>query len=121
MAAKAKKVEKELPLSETPAPVVLSKRAINQLKEAIKREEQPKGSGLRVMLVQVANGYRYDMQFDTKGVQGDHISLQGGLKVYVDSFAANALQGYEIDYKDFPGPNEWGGFVFESSQADADA
>lgn len=115
MAAKAKKAEKELPLSDTPPPVTLTKRALNQVKEAMKREEQPKGSGLRIMLVQVANGYRYDLQFDTKGLQGDHISMQGGMKVYTEPFAANALKGFQIDYKEFPGPNEWGGFIFESS------
>ena len=117
MAAKAKKSEKETQLSDTPPPVVLTKRAIAQIKEATKRELQPKGAGLRVMLVQVANGYRYDLQFNTKELPGDHVSSQGGVKVFVDPMAASALTGFQIDYQEFSGM-EWGGFRFDRTRGE---
>ena len=112
MAAKAKSDKSKTTESNTPAPVELTKLAIVQLKEAIKREQQPKGSGLRILLVQVANGYRYDLQFDTKEMPGDHVSSQGGVKVFVDPMAAATLMGSQLDYKEFPGGG-WGGFIFE--------
>ncbi len=115
MAAKVKSeksnVEANL-LSDTNPPLELTKQAIAQVREAIKREQQPKGTGLRVLLVQVANGYRYDLQFDSKEMSGDHVSLQGGLKVFIDPIVASALGGMRIDYQAFPGV-EWGGFLFE--------
>ena len=112
MAAKAKSDKNKATESDTPPPVELTKLAIAQLKEAIKREQQPKGTGLRILLVQVANGYRYDMQFDVKEIAGDHVSSQGGLKVFVDPMAASSLRGTQIDYREFPG-GKWGGFIFE--------
>lgn len=117
---KAKKEkDKEAKLSETPPPVVLSKRAQDQLREAMKREQQQKGAGVRVLLVQVANGYRYDLQFENKEEVGDHVSVQGGFKVYIDSVAASALDGYLLDYQTFSGM-EWGGFLFEKGKGHAE-
>lgn len=112
MAAKAKSEKSKVTESDTPPPVELTKQAIAQIKEAAKREQQPKGTGLRILLVQVANGYRYDMQFDTKEMLGDHISSQGGLRVFIDPMAASSLRGTQIDYREFPG-GQWGGFIFE--------
>lgn len=119
MAARPKKAEKETRFSENPPPVALTKRAIAQLKEAAKREQQPKGVGLRILLIQVANGYRYDIQFEDKELPGDHVSLQGGFKVFVDSLAGGTLQGTQIDYREFPGGEEWGGFIFERDTDDS--
>lgn len=117
---KDKEKDKEGKLSETVSPIALTKRAQDQLREAMKREQQPKGAGVRVLLVQVANGYRYDLQFESKEEPGDHVSVQGGFKVYIDSTAASALQGYLIDYQMFSGI-EWGGFLFEKGKSNLES
>lgn len=84
--------------SKTPPPVTLTKRAIAQVKKAAAREQQPKNSGLRIFLVQVGNGYRYDMQFETKTGERDHVSNQGGVNIYIDSVFASVLEGTQLDF-----------------------
>jgi iron-sulfur cluster assembly accessory protein len=96
--------------TDDPPPVILTKRTINQVKKAIVREQQPKNAGLRVLLVQMANGYRYDLQFETKEQNGDHISYQNGLKIFVDAFSLIHLDGTVLDFEETPGAN---GFLFE--------
>lgn len=84
--------------SKTPPPVTLTKRAIAQFKKAVTREKQPKNSGLRILLEQVGNGYRYDMQFETKAGERDHISNQGGVTVYIDLAFASVMEGSQLDF-----------------------
>jgi iron-sulfur cluster assembly accessory protein len=102
----------------TSAPVTLTKRAIAQVKKAAAREKQPKSSGLRILLVQVGNGYRYDMQFETKAGERDLVSNQGGVNVYVDVTFAPVLEGTELDFYESKVGN---GFIFHRANQDEDA
>ena len=43
-------------------------------------------------------GFEYDLTFDDKAGENDHILEFGDLKVYVDAISARYLQGTEIDY-----------------------
>ena len=90
-------------------PVRLTARAIEQIKHATTREQQPKESGVRVLLTDSGTGYRYDLNFEIKGKATDHISTQGGLKVYVEQSIVPLLEGTILDFED----NKWGGgFLF---------
>ncbi|MCB9639124.1 MAG: iron-sulfur cluster assembly accessory protein [Myxococcales bacterium] len=90
-------------------PVRLTARAIEQVKTAIIREQAVKESGLRVLLVDAGNGYRYDLAFEPKGKQTDHVSTQGGLRIFVDKGAVPYLEGTTLDFID----NDYGGgFLF---------
>lgn len=104
---------------ETPPPIILTKQAIDQVKKAIKREQQGKGTGLRVRIVQGANGYRYDIVFDNKEDKGDHLSIQDGVKIFVDSITAASLAGTKLDFQKISfGDQDWGGFVFHRPSQD---
>lgn len=109
MSAKRKKA-----VEEDTGPVMLTKAAIEQVKLATKRE-QAKGKGLRILLVEVPGGFRYDLQFEDKEAPGDHVSLQGGVKVFIDRTASQHLDGAVLDF--VPTSPEWGGFLFTLKNA----
>ena len=109
MSAKRKKA-----VEETTGPVTLTKAAIEQINLATKRE-QPKGKGLRALLVQDPGGFRYDIQIEDKESPGDHVSVQGGIKVFVDRTASQHLAGTVIDFVSTS--PEWGGFLFTPKNA----
>lgn len=94
---------------ETPPPVQLTKRACVQVKKALVREHAPEGAGMRVLLINTGSGYRYDLQIETKAQDDDHLSLQGGIKIYIDQFAANYLNGTQLDFREVPAGE---GFLF---------
>ena len=97
----------------TPPPVQLTSKAIEQVKVAIKREHASKESGLRILLVNGGGGYRYDLQFETDAQNGDHVSLQGGLKIYVDAISQRYIQGTELDFLETP---QGSGFLFRKPE-----
>lgn len=92
------------------APVILTKRAIAQIKKAITRERQSKDAGLRILLVHAGNGFRYDLQFEEKIQPSDYISNQGGVRVHIDRLAAQYLQGYQLDFFE---AEHGAGFIFQ--------
>ncbi|HAA55495.1 MAG TPA: iron-sulfur cluster assembly accessory protein [Myxococcales bacterium] len=94
-------------------PVTLTKAASAQLKKALARERAPDG-GVRILLIEAGNGYRYDMQIEKKSSEGDHVSTQGGVKVFVDRFAAQHLNGTQLDFIDAPNGT---GFLFHRPES----
>ncbi len=107
-AAKRKKDLEEM------GPVTLTPTAIERVKVAAERE-QSKGKGLRIRLVEVPGGFRYDILFEDTESAGDHVSVQDGLTVYVDRIASKHLQGTIIDFVETS--PEWGGFLFQAKNA----
>ena len=92
-------------------PIKFTDKAIEKFKAAIEREQQPKGTGIRIRLIQASNGYRYDLQFERRELPEDITRTIDGVKFFVDSFTATYLSGTEIDYQEFP--DGWGGFLFK--------
>ncbi len=91
------------------APVRLTQRAVDQVKTAIDRELVAKESGVRILLIDAGNGYRYDLAFESKVKPSDHVSTQGGLRVILDKSSIPYLEGTTLDFID----NQYGGgFVF---------
>ena len=90
-------------------PVTLTKNASAQLRKALIRERAPE-SGVRILLTNAGNGYRYDLQIETKEKEEDHVSEQGGIMIYVDKFVAQYLKGTVLDWRELP---RGAGFLFE--------
>ncbi len=91
-------------------PLIITPKAVQQFKVAIAREQQPPNTGIRIRLIQVANGYRYDIQFERSELPDDITETIEGVKFYVDNFTATYLKGTELDFQEFPMGG--GGFIF---------
>ncbi|HZS14765.1 MAG TPA: iron-sulfur cluster assembly accessory protein [Candidatus Dormibacteraeota bacterium] len=78
----------------------VSDSALSQLQELVRAESQP--VGLRVFVQPGGcSGFSYGMGLDENPPrQDDEIVEVGELKVYVDAFSAQYLEGAEIDYVD---------------------
>lgn len=90
-------------------PVQLTKRAIAQLKKAIVREKVDKNSGVRINLIDAGNGFRYDIQFESKLQEDDLVSTQGGLQVFITQSSERYLNGTQLDFIEAP---KGSGFIF---------
>jgi len=78
----------------------VSDAALSQLQELVRSESTP--VGLRVFVQPGGcSGFSYGMGLDENPPrQDDEIVDLAGLKVYVDSFSAQYLEGAEIDFVD---------------------
>ena len=78
----------------------VSDSALSQLQELVRAESSP--VGLRVFVQPGGcSGFSYGMGLDENPPrQDDEIVELGDLKVYVDSFSAQYLDGAEIDFVD---------------------
>ncbi|HEX6508202.1 MAG TPA: iron-sulfur cluster assembly accessory protein [Chloroflexota bacterium] len=57
--------------------------------------------GLRVFVSPGGcSGFQYGMRFEDTPMEGDSIEARDGIKLYVDEFSAQYLEGAEIDYID---------------------
>ena len=57
--------------------------------------------GLRVFVAPGGcSGFQYGMKFEDSAMDGDEVSAQEGIQLYVDEFSAQYLEGAEIDYLD---------------------
>lgn len=90
--------------------------ALAEIRKFMEAEEGlPAGAGLRVRVVPGGcSGFQYSLNIEEESRQGDFILDRDGVRVFVDMFSAQYLDGIEIDYVS----NMMGsGFAFKNPNA----
>jgi iron-sulfur cluster assembly protein len=78
----------------------LTDQAKTQLR-GLMSEQGLEDLGLRVFVSPGGcSGFQYGMRFEDTAMEGDSIESAEGIKLYVDEFSAEYLEGAEIDYVD---------------------
>jgi iron-sulfur cluster assembly accessory protein len=90
-------------MSATTAPPVtlnVTENAVNEIKKFMSGEEGlPESAGLRVRVVPGGcSGFQYSLNIEEDSRQGDFVLTDSGVKLFVDMFSAQYLNGVEIDY-----------------------
>ena len=90
-------------MSATTAPTValnLSESAATEIKKFMSSEEGlPETSGLRVRVVPGGcSGFQYSLNIEEQSREGDFIIDEKGVRMFVDMFSAQYLNGVQIDY-----------------------
>ncbi|REJ78875.1 MAG: iron-sulfur cluster assembly accessory protein [Acidobacteria bacterium] len=99
----------ELELAVTPP-------AIEEIKKFMEGEDDlPDSAGLRVRVVPGGcSGFQYSLNIEEESRQGDHVIERDNIRLFVDMFSAQYLNGITIDYV----TNMMGsGFTFENPNA----
>src|SRR2546423_15057955 len=110
---------------QTPAPAApamnlhVTEPAAGEIKKFMTSEEGlPEAAGLRVRVVPGGcSGFQYSLNIEEAARQGDHVLEQHGVRLFVDMFSAQYLNGVEIDFVNsvmgsgftFTNPNATGG------------
>ncbi|OGU02849.1 MAG: hypothetical protein A2W29_07835 [Gemmatimonadetes bacterium RBG_16_66_8] len=99
--------------------VKLTPQASDQVRRFIEQEAVPKGTaGLRVaVLPGGCSGFKYGLNIEEQPLEDDLVLEEGGLRIFVDTFSAQYLDGVTIDYVSglhgsgftFENPNSSGG------------
>ena len=78
----------------------LTAAAAEEVKKFMASEEGlPETSGLRVRVVPGGcSGFQYSLNIEEASRQGDHIVELHGVRLFVDMFSAQYLNGVQIDY-----------------------
>lgn len=97
----------------------LTPAALAKVREFIAAEDVPaETGGLRVgVLPGGCSGFKYEMSIDDAAMDDDVVLDMGGVRVFVDGFSAQYLNGVEVDYVTtmqnsgfaFSNPNATGG------------
>ena len=97
----------------------VTESAANEIKKFMSSEEGlPATSGLRVRVVPGGcSGFQYSLNIEEDMRQGDHVIDQHGVRLFVDMFSAQYLNGVQIDFVNsvmgsgftFTNPNATGG------------
>ena len=109
-------------MSATTAPIMtmeLTETAAAEIKKFMAGEEGlPETAGLRVRVVPGGySGFQYSLNIEEDSRQGDHILDAHGVRLFIDMFSAQYLNGVKIDYVSgvmgsgftFTNPNATGG------------
>src|SRR5260370_26131165 len=74
--------------------------AASEIKKFMSSEEGlPETAGLRVRVVPGGcSGFQYSLNIEEKSLQGDFVLDEKGVRLFVDMFSAQYLNGVEIDY-----------------------
>src|ERR1700751_5814391 len=94
----------------------VSEAAAEEIRKFMAGEEGlPETSGLRVRVVPGGcSGFQYSLNIEEESRQGDFILEEKGVRLFVDIFSAQYLNGVEIDYV----TNVMGsGFTFKNPNA----
>jgi iron-sulfur cluster assembly protein len=100
----------------TPITLQLSDRAGAEVKKfMIEEKVSPETAGLRVgVLPGGCSGFKYSLNIEDKPADDDIVIETAGVRLFVDGFSAQYLNGVKIDYKsDF----QESGFAFENPNA----
>src|SRR6266853_4115266 len=92
--------------TETPVPAAptvslsVTEPAAGEIKKFMSSEEGlPETAGLRVRVVPGGcSGFQYSLNIEEDSRQGDFILDEKGVKLFVDMFSAQYLNGVQIDY-----------------------
>ena len=78
----------------------VTESAANEIKKFMTGEEGlPETAGLRVRVVPGGcSGFQYSLNIEEDSRQGDHVLDAHGVRLFVDMFSAQYLNGVEIDY-----------------------
>src|ERR671927_202806 len=97
----------------------VTEAAVAEIKKFMAGEEGlPETAGLRVRVVPGGcSGFQYSLNIEEDARQGDHVLDQHGVRLFVDMFSAQYLNGVEIDFVNsvmgsgftFKNPNATGG------------
>lgn len=95
-----------IPTTETTAPTApamtldVTDSAVTEIQKFMAGEEGlPQTAGLRVRVVPGGcSGFQYSLNIEEESRQGDFVLDQGGVKLFVDMFSAQYLNGVRIDY-----------------------
>jgi iron-sulfur cluster assembly protein len=79
--------------------VTLTETAITEVKKFIDAENAGPEAGLRIRVVPGGcSGFSYSMQIEDGPRPGDEILNNEGLKVFIDMFSRQYLEGVQVDY-----------------------
>jgi iron-sulfur cluster assembly protein len=78
----------------------VTESAVTEIKKFMASEEGlPETTGLRVRVVPGGcSGFQYSLNIEEESRQGDFILDEKGVKLFVDMFSAQYLNGVKIDY-----------------------
>ena len=90
-------------MSATTAPTVtlnVTESAVTEIRKFMASDEGlPETSGLRVRVVPGGcSGFQYSLNIEEESRDGDFILDEKGVRMFVDMFSAQYLNGVEIDY-----------------------
>jgi iron-sulfur cluster assembly accessory protein len=90
-------------MSATTAPTVtlqVTESAATEIRKFMAGEEDlPQSAGLRVRVVPGGcSGFQYSLNIEEQSREGDFILDEKGVRMFVDMFSAQYLNGVEIDY-----------------------
>ena len=90
-------------MSATTAPTVqlnVTEAAATEIKKCMAGEEGlPETSGLRVRVVPGGcSGFQYSLNIEEQSREGDFVIDEKGVRMFIDMFSAQYLNGVEIDY-----------------------
>lgn len=96
--------------------LTLTEKAVEQVKAFIAQEDVPlETTGLRVAVVPGGcSGFKYGLNIEEQPFDDDVIFETKGIRVFVDVFSAQYLQGTTIDYVS---SMQGSGFTFENPTA----
>jgi len=102
-------------MSEESTPVILTAKAVEMVKVALKEEGNLETHGLRIAVQGGGcSGLQYALDFAETSRPGDSIYEQEGLKIYIDLASKKFLVGTKIDYLT---GLQGAGFKFENPNA----
>jgi len=79
--------------------IMLTDAAVNEVKKFMEAENASAEAGLRIRVVPGGcSGFSYSMQIEDGPRQGDDILEQSGLKIFVDKFSRQYLEGVQVDF-----------------------
>jgi iron-sulfur cluster assembly accessory protein len=79
--------------------LMLTESAITEVRKFMEAESAGAEAGLRIRVVPGGcSGFSYSMQIEDAPRPGDDILEQGGLRLFVDKFSRQYLEGVQVDY-----------------------
>lgn len=79
--------------------LMLTETAASEVKKFMEAESTGPEAGLRIRVVPGGcSGFSYSMQIEDAPRQGDEVLDSGGLRVFVDLFSKQYLEGVQVDY-----------------------
>ena len=81
------------------SPVMLTATAAGEVRRYIEEQGAAEGAGLRVgVLPGGCSGFQYGLNIEDEPADDDMILESQGIRLFVDPFSLQYLQGTEIDY-----------------------